>query len=114
MSTDRNIERRSLAWLKNPTAGLPETVYTPDMVGGDAEEANFLFSGIANMLTTRSDVFTVYFKVRTFAQDPTTGLWDATDKDRIIDESRYMMVIDRSSVSTPSDEPKILAFTKVQ
>ena len=92
----------------------PKKVFRPDNVGGDAEEAALLFSGIANMLTTRSDVFTVYFKVRTFSQDPTTGLWDATDKDRIIDESRYMMVIDRSSVSTPSDEPKILAFTKVQ
>ena len=113
LSTDRNTERLNLNWLRG-IGNAPKKVFRPDNVGGDAEEAALLFSGIANMLTTRSDVFTVYFKVRTFSQDPTTGLWDATDKDRIIDESRYMMVIDRSSVSTPSDDPKILAFTKVQ
>jgi hypothetical protein len=114
VSTDRNIERRSLAWLKNPTAGLSETVYTPDMVGGDAEEANFLFSGIANMLTTRSDVFTVYFTIRSFKQDPTSGFWDATDKELVIDESRYVMVIDRSTVDGPTDQPRVVAFSKVE
>ena len=113
LSTDRNTERLNLNWLRG-IGDAPKKVFRPDNVGGDAEEAALLFSGIANMLTTRSDVFTVYFKVRTFSQDPTTGLWDATDKDRIIDESRYMMVIDRSSVSTPSDDPKVLVFTKVQ
>ena len=101
LSTDRNTERLNLNWLRG-IGNAPQKVFRPDNVGGDAEEAALLFSGIANMLTTRSDVFTVYFKVRTFSQDPTTGLWDATDKDRIIDESRYMMVIDRSSVTTPA------------
>ncbi|MEC8818299.1 MAG: hypothetical protein VXX30_04370, partial [Planctomycetota bacterium] len=114
VSTDRNTERRSLAWLKNPNSDLSRTVYAPDMVGGDAEEANLLFSGIANMLTTRSDVFTVYFTVRSFKQDPATGYWDATDKEMVIDESRYVMVIDRSTVEGPTDQPRVLAFSKVE
>ena len=114
VSTDRNTERRSLSWLKTPTADLPETIYRPDMVGGDAEEANLLFSGIANLLTTRSDVFTVYFTIRSFKQDPITGFWDATDKAMVIDESRYVMVLDRSSVNGPTDQPRVLAFSKVE
>ena len=114
VSTDRNTERRSLRWLKNPTSDLLETVYRPDMVGGDAEEANLLFSGMANLLTTRSDVFTVYFTIRSFKQDPISGYWDATDKAMVIDESRYVMVLDRSSVNGPTDQPRVLAFSKVE
>ena len=120
VSTDRNTERRNLRWLKNPLStgvagdSIPETVYRPDMVGGDAEEANLLFSGMANLLTTRSDVFTVYFTIRSFKQDPISGYWDATDKAMVIDESRYVMVLDRSSVNGPTDQPRVLAFSKVE
>ena len=73
-----------------------------------------LFSGIANMLTTRSDVFTVYFTVRSFRQDPVSGFWDATDKELVIDESRYVLVIDRSTVDGPTDQPRVVAFSKVE
>ena len=115
VSTDRNTERRSLVWLKGPQNGTSQpTIYSPDMVGGDAEEANQLFSGMANLLTTRSDVFTVYFTIRSFKQDPISGFWDATDEGLIIDESRYVMVVDRSTVNGPTDQPRVLAFAKVE
>ncbi|MHC4275436.1 MAG: hypothetical protein ACYSUR_17455, partial [Planctomycetota bacterium] len=86
----------------NPVAGWP------DDVAEDAEEANVLFAGASNMLTTRSDVFTVYFRVRSFRQNPVTGAWDATDPEAIVDENRYVMLVDRSGVNRPSDSPKIL------
>ncbi len=85
----------------------------PDVVAGDAEEANLLFAGMSNMITTRSDVFTVYFKVRSFTQNPTTGRWDATDPEYIVDDSRYVMLVDRSEVNRPSDKPKIVYLEKL-
>ena len=75
---------------------------------------NLLFSGIANMITTRSDVFTVYMTIRTFEQDPVSGIWDASKASNIIDESRYLVVVDRSEVEAPTDKPKILAFSKIE
>jgi hypothetical protein len=83
-----------------------------DRVGGDAEEANLLFAGASNLITTRSDVFTVYFKIRSFKQRP-DGVWDATDPESIVDERRYVMLVDRSEVNAPSDRPRILYLEKL-
>ena len=85
----------------------------PDEVAQDAEELNLLFAGMSNMITTRSDVFTVYFKVRSFKQNPTTGVWDATNPEFIVDDSRYVMLVDRSEVNHPNDKPKILYLEKL-
>lgn len=78
----------------------------------DAEDMNLLFKGISNLVTTRSDVFTVYLRVRQVRQNPTTGIWDGTNPDLIIDESRYVMCVDRSEVNSPSDQPRIVYFQK--
>ncbi|MCH2133732.1 MAG: hypothetical protein MK116_08275 [Phycisphaerales bacterium] len=85
-----------------------------DMVAGDAEEANLLFSGMSNMITTRSDMFTVHFRVRTFKPNPETGVWDATDPDAIVDDSRYVMLVDRSEVERPGDKPRIVYMEKIE
>ena len=79
---------------------------------GDAEDMNLVFKGISNLVTTRSDVFTVYLRVRQVRQNPTTGVWDATNPDLIVDESRYVMCVDRSEVNSPSDQPRIVYFQK--
>ena len=87
--------------------------FGPDKVAMDVEEDNLLYMGVSNLVTTRSDVFTVYFKVRSFRQNPTTGAWDATDPEMIVDESRYVMLVDRSEVDHPSDKPRILYLEKL-
>jgi len=79
---------------------------------GDVEDLNLLFKGISNLVTTRSDVFTVYLRVRQVKQNPVTGLWDGTNRDLIVDDSRYVMGIDRSNVNSPGGMPKILYFQK--
>ncbi len=89
--------------------GVPQ----PDLVSGDVEEGNLLFSGISNLITTRSDVFTVYFKVRSFRQNPTSGFWNATDPEYIVDDSRFVMLVDRGTVDHPNDKPKIVFLEKV-
>ena len=88
-------------------------VLTYDSSYGDSEELNLLFKGISNLVTTRSDVFTVYFKVRTVKQNPTDGKWNGTDRESVLDDARYVMCVDRSNVNRPSDEPRIVYFSRV-
>jgi len=91
--------------------GIETTAY--DEVSFDSEEQNLLQSGISNLITTSSDMFTIYMRIRTFKRNPVDGSWDATDLDFIIDDSRYVMLVDRSNVNSPSDKPKILYFEKL-
>jgi hypothetical protein len=84
-----------------------------DGVSGDIEEANLLQAGISNLIGTTSDMFTVHMRIRTFRRNPITGVWDATDLDYIVDDSRYVMLVDRSNVDSPADKPRILYFEKL-
>jgi hypothetical protein len=85
----------------------------PDGIAGDSEEQNLLFKGISNLVSTRSDVFTVYFRVRTIRQDALTGKWNGVDPDSILEDARYVMCVDRSNVNRPTDEPRIIYFSRV-
>ena len=86
---------------------------TYDNSYGDSEELNLLFKGISNLVTTRSDVFTVYFKVRTVKQNPVNGKWNGADREFVLDDARYVMCVDRSNVNRPSDQPRIVYFSRV-
>jgi hypothetical protein len=86
---------------------------TYDNSYGDSEELNLLFKGISNLVTTRSDVFTVYFKVRTVKQNPIDGKWNGTDRESVLDDARYVMCVDRTNVNRPSDQPRIVYFSRV-
>ncbi len=90
-----------------------EVHLTGDRVASDAEEQGLLFSGISNIVTTRSDVFTVHLRVRTFKRDSETNIWDATDPKNIVEDARYVMVVDRSEVNHPGDRPRILMMQRV-
>jgi hypothetical protein len=84
-----------------------------DRTAGDVVEQNQLLKGISNIATTRSDVFTVWLRIRTIKQDRLTGQWNGTDPSLIVDDSRYLMTIDRSSVDRPGERPRIINFVKV-
>ncbi|MBL9140322.1 MAG: hypothetical protein JNK53_00525, partial [Phycisphaerae bacterium] len=96
----------------SPARGLPNE-YRYDLTAGDAIEQNSLLKGISNIVTTRSDVFTVHLRVRTIRRNPITGRWDATDPEYMLDESRYVMGVDRSNVDRPGEKPRVLYFSKV-
>ncbi len=85
----------------------------PDSVAGDAEEAYLLFSGISNLVSVRSDTFTAYIQIKSFKQNPVTGIWDAMDPEYLVDDSRYVVQIDRSNCERPSDAPLIRMLNKV-
>lgn len=72
-----------------------------------------LFSGLSNLVSTRSDVFTVYFRVRAVRQDSVTRKWDGSRPEMIADDSRYVMIVDRSNVNAPGDRPRVLAIRKL-
>ena len=128
---DFNEYDRGYAWGTDRTIGrprqLPEDIFlavTPpalqdvpfklqDEPLGDAEDLNLLFKGISNLVTTRSDVFTVYLRVRQVRQNPVNLVWDGTNPEFIVDDSRYVMCVDRSQVQSPSDQPRILYFQKI-
>ncbi len=114
-STDRTNPRpRQLP--ADITAGIGQPTNVPikahDEPLGDVEDMNLVFKGISNLVTTRSDVFTVYLRVRQVRQNAVTGAWDGTSSEHIIDDSRYVMCVDRSEVNSPSDQPKIVYFQK--
>jgi hypothetical protein len=96
-----------------PTNVIEPFVAQADHAAGDAEETNLLLTGIANLVTTRSDVFTIYLRVRAFTQNPVTGVWDATDRENVIEDTRYVMLVDRSQVNRPGDAPRILYIERV-
>ena len=108
-----DVKVGSGAFLSTDVQGVNTSVDAGDEVTGDVEEANLLFAGISNLITTQSDVFTVHFKVRSFRQNPVTGIWDATDTEQIVDERRYVMLVDRSQVNNPGDRPRILYLEKL-
>jgi len=97
----------------NPSSRIETEILRNDLTSGDAIEQNTLLKGISNIVTTRSDVFTVWVRVRTIRQNPLTGKWNATDPDQILDDSRYLMTVDRSSVDRPGDAPKILSYVRL-
>ena len=114
-SSQLSIERLAQSVVQYDNGATPsfDPILEVARIAGDQVERNTLLKGIATMVTTRSDVFTVYLKVRSVAQNPATGGWDATNPETLIDESRYIMVIDRSNVERPGQEPKILMFEKI-
>ncbi|MEM7227966.1 MAG: hypothetical protein AAF432_04040 [Planctomycetota bacterium] len=101
------------AFFQSANRTAPIFPGTGDDTAGDAEETGLLFAGASNLVTTRSDVFTVYFKVRTFKQNPITGEWNALDPEMLVDNSRYVMLVDRSNVDTPNDRPIIRYLEKL-
>ncbi|MSR17985.1 MAG: hypothetical protein EXS00_02265 [Phycisphaerales bacterium] len=108
LSTDTT--HGTVAW--DPGAGATTALRERDRAAGDAEELNMLFSGISNLVTTRSDTFTVSMRIRTFRQNSINFRWDATDPATIVDDSRYVFAVDRSSVRHPNDKPKLLYFER--
>jgi hypothetical protein len=95
------------------TPAVETEMYRHDQTATDGLERNSLLKGISNIATVRSDVFTVWVRIRTIRQDPLTGRWPGMDPEYIVDDSRYMMTVDRSSVDRPGEAPRILSFVKV-
>lgn len=90
----------------------------------DAEERLAVFRPLANVVSTRSDVFTAWFVIRGY--DPrriaAVEIPNGTDDFRVREslnqlrpthESRWLAVFDRSNVKSPVDRPRLLMLTEL-
>ena len=50
--------------------------------------------------------------MRQVKQNPVNGKWNGTDRESILDDTRYVMCVDRSNVNAPGDQPRIIYFQK--
>jgi hypothetical protein len=69
-----------------------------DGAANDFEERDVIFSRISNLATVRSDVFTAYILVRIGIDGP---------------QKRFIAILDRSLVRSPSDKVRIIALHPV-
>ncbi|MFG0314581.1 MAG: hypothetical protein ACF8LL_10395, partial [Phycisphaerales bacterium] len=78
----------------------------------DYAEKLALANGVLNMLSVRSDFYAVWFVVQGYREADVANLRPA---DPLIPSlhKRYLMVIDRSNVIEPGDEPKIVLLKEV-
>lgn len=91
----------------------------------DAEERLTVFRPLANVATTRSDVFTAWFVIRGYdprriaaVEIPQSGNDDfrvrtALNQLTPTHESRWLAVFDRSNVKSPIDRPRLLMLTQL-
>ncbi|MFG0293989.1 MAG: hypothetical protein ACF8MJ_12665 [Phycisphaerales bacterium JB050] len=107
-----------LSFGSNPQKAYALPDYNPQL---DAEEQLALFRSIANIVSTRSDVFMATFVLRGYDPDVIEsievpgGTGGAAAIQAMNDpqfrpayESRWLVVFDRSNVRQPTDRPRIL------
>jgi hypothetical protein len=101
-----------VAWPQN-TWNTPDPVVPSgcDQIPDDYDEKLSIANAILNSVTVRSDIFCVWFVVNGY-----------TPEDVQVDDGfplvpsiarRYVMVVDRSNVDSPTTKPKIVMFREV-
>ena len=86
--------------------------FDPDNLADDRDEQLAILSAAAQSVTVRSDYFAVWFVVRGYSEADVTGL---EDEDPMIPtvNRRFMMIVDRSNVTSPGQKPRVLSFEEV-
>jgi hypothetical protein len=85
-----------------PTATSSELLLAGDLSGKTNQPTTDLFSElynlnrVSNLITTRSDVYTVYYTVQAWTYRPNTGGWNQVQDTRLVGERRGAFVLDRS------------------
>lgn len=97
------------------TAGGREIDGIPD----NYAEKLLVASGLMNTITTRSDVFAVWFVVQGYQKSDTENLHPYDASDPIVDplvpsvSKRFLMILDRSNVTRIGQKPKVLLLTEL-
>lgn len=123
--TNSVVETDGLLDIRPNTAATAGGTTKPLDPIDDAEERLTIFRPLANIVTTRSDVFTAWFVIRGYdprriaaVQIPDSG----DDQERVrkalnqltpTHESRWLAVFDRSNVKSPIDRPRLLMLTQL-
>lgn len=84
----------------------------PDGLIDEYSERFAIANGVLNTLTVRSDYFAVWFVIHGYRDEDVKGL--GNDEPLIPSVARrFLMVVDRSNVTTRGDEPQVLLFKEV-
>lgn len=78
---------------------------------GGYQEKLAIVNALTNTVSVRSDVFTVYFVIHGYTPDDC----DVETNQPLVPSvaKRYVMVVDRSNVASPTDKPRILMLKEV-
>jgi hypothetical protein len=93
----------------------------PGSVSDEYEEQMLIANALLNNVSVRSDVFAVYFVLHGYRPSDVEGLTrDVTDPAGSFGapmvptlNRRFVMVVDRSGVTEPGDQPRILLFDEL-
>lgn len=83
-----------------------------DGIDDDFDERLAIAAAVANSTSVRSDIFAVWILMHGYQESDTKNL---DDLDPLVPSvaRRFLMVVDRSNVTTPGQKPRILMFREV-
>src|SRR5690606_19483933 len=84
----------------------------PDALGRDYDEKLAIFNSVAGSISVRSDLYAVWFVLHGYQREDVEGL---TDDDPLIPSvaKRFLIIVDRSNVTTEGERPRILHFQEL-
>jgi len=83
-----------------------------DGLANDYDEQLALLAGLANTTDVRSDYFAAWFLIRGYQESDVTGLSDSEPMLPTV-ERRFLLVLDRSAVVIPGDQPRVLLYREL-
>ncbi len=83
-----------------------------DGIADDYDEQFALYNGVANSLTTRSDVYAIWFVMHGYARDDVEGLRPQDPMTPSV-ARRYLIIVDRSNVRRAGDRARVLLFDEL-
>lgn len=95
-----------------PTAGQQPLPFVAGTLPDQAPMRDALANAVLNSITVRSDVFCVWFVVQGYQASDAEGLGPDDPMVPTV-RRRYVMVVDRSSVVSKGEKPRILLFEEV-
>jgi hypothetical protein len=84
----------------------------PDALARDYDEKLAIFNSVAGSISVRSDLYAVWFVLHGYQREDVEGL---TDQDPLIPTvaKRFLIIVDRSNVTTEGERPRILHFQEL-
>ena len=84
----------------------------PDQIPDDYDEQLIQLNAVLNSMSVGSDYYAVWFVLHGYQESDTLNL-GVQDPLTPSFKGRYLMILDRSNVTSKGDQPRVLAFVQV-
>ncbi|PHQ81986.1 MAG: hypothetical protein COB69_03170 [Phycisphaera sp.] len=84
----------------------------PDQIPDDYDEQLIQLNAVLNSMSVGSDYYAVWFVLHGYQESDTLNL-GAQDPLTPSFKARYLMIVDRSNVTSKGDQPRVLAFVQL-